>query len=153
MTPIENLLSGIAEVVAEQFAKCGEVPPHWVGMDRDGELIEAVTPWNSSETKAIAVGAVRELFRQRNVMVYVFACEAWTVKTNSMEAAAAAAGHCDQHPDRREAIAYSAEDIRGEQAHAVQYILRPEHGPAKLSPLKFSPKGSVSGNMIGMLVR
>lgn len=151
-TPIENLVAGVAKVIAEVFNRTGEIPPLWLGVDRDGNPIDAVTPWSDDETKTIMVAGIRELFRQRKIVVYVFACEAWTVATRTMDEANAVARNCETHPDRREVIHYTAEDIHGHQAHAVQYILRPEHGPAKLSPLKFT-EGHLSGCLTGILAR
>jgi hypothetical protein len=98
---------------------------------------------------------VRRLFVVKNVVAYVFIDEAWMVdkagrKAEGLEAWVMQHG-TKNHPDRREIVMFLAEDLTG-QMSAHRFILRPEHGKPKLSPLKFIPASAQShGRMVGLL--
>jgi hypothetical protein len=73
------------------------------------------------------------------VKCYAFICEAWSTMATNLSEVADYMGVWTRHPDRREILSISAEDRDGTNMMGWYFILRPEHGPAKLSRLHMSP--------------
>ena len=95
------------------------------------------------------VRQLRALFADQQVRRYAFVCEAWTIATNSMAEVQRWVGRIAEHQDRREILTIHAEDRDGRGLIGYYYILRPEHGPPKLSPLQMAEGGT--GQLMGML--
>jgi hypothetical protein len=151
MTQLEQFFENAAKQIAVYFKEHGEVVPMWHAVDRNGENILLVTPWNGYDEKHDTLDAVRALFRERGVKRYVFMTEAWSLFAPSIEEARKHVGHFEEHPDRREILALQAEDIDGSSLMGWYFILRPEHGPATLSPFKLSDANRQEGAFAGML--
>jgi hypothetical protein len=106
-----------------------------------------------------AVEIAKAAFAKYNVVQYVFIDEAWILDTvrrrlpKGDEWRKIKSEGLRDHPDRREILMYSAESRKGEQFMGHRYILRPEHGPPKLSPLTIrETSGDYStGRMVGLL--
>ena len=108
--------------------------------------------------KANAVALVKVLFAKHKVDRYVFMDEAWILEAHDRipsreEMQRIQREGLEHHPDRREILMFSAEDRRGNRLMAHRFILRPERGKAKLSPLKVIDwtEGETKGRMVGLL--
>ena len=135
------------------FRRTGELLPMWHCIKSNGEQMIIPSP---CDDKDVAISLIKALMELEDVETYVFMSEAWMLQTE---------GDADidqinrrglsEHPDRREAIMFAAENRDGEEQTACRFILRPEHGKAKLSPLKMDDmRGRTSeGRMVGMLQR
>src|SRR4029077_2517080 len=90
------------------------------------------------------------------VMRFVFIVEAWVVRMPEQVATNEAGPpwpRPSEHPDRREVVKIKAEDHDGSALSGMYYILRPEHGPATLSPFHEDHFTSVAGRLTGVQVR
>ena len=79
-----------------------------------------------------------------DIDTYVFMDEAWIVDSTQsgsppIDIKKVQREGIRNHPDRREVIMLSAENRRGEKLTAKHFILRPEVGKPKLSPLQIDP--------------
>ena len=136
------------------FRRTGEVLPMWHAIKADGE--QMIIPFAASEDKDMAVSLIKALFELESVETYVFMSEAWILHAGpDADIDGINRRGLSDHPDRREAIMFAAENRDGEEQTACRFILRPEHGKAKLSPLKMDDmKNRTSeGRMVGMLQR
>jgi len=150
-TKLQHLFDHAAKRIAVFFKENGEVAPMWHAVDRDGENMLIVTPWQNQDEKESTVDALRALFRSRGVTRYVFMGEAWTVLAPNLDDVGSYIGRFKEHPDRREALAIHAEDEDGSQLSGWYYILRPEHAPATLSPLHMNEATHITGTLHGLL--
>jgi hypothetical protein len=148
---LRDLFALSAEYAAKIFRETGEVLAMWHAVDGNDENILIATPWQNPGEKHATAKLLRELFRKQRVQRYAFMAEAWSIAAPTREAAISAAGHVHLHPDRREILAITAEDRDGHNIMGFYYILRPEHGPAKLSPLQMSDGISSAGAFMGLL--
>jgi hypothetical protein len=151
MTSLQELFAHAAEHAADLFCKLGELQPMWHTIDSADHHIVMLTPWFSHEEKHNVVAHLRQLFREQEVQRYVFMCEAWETVVPTLEQVKEWVGRIDKHPDRREIITIVAEDRNGKSLAGCYYILRPEHGPAKLSPLKMNEASESAGQLVGLL--
>ena len=147
-------LIAFANASAENiFRRTGELLPMWHAIKSNGEQMIIPSP---CEDKVMAVTLIKALFELESVETFVFMSEAWVLRAGP-DADIDGINHrgLSEHPDRREAIMFAAENRDGEEQTAVRFILRPEHGKAKLSPLKMDDmRGRTSeGRMVGLLQR
>ena len=126
-----------------------EVLPMWHAVAGNGENVLIATPWSSDEEKDAAVRSLRMLFARDQVKRFAFITEAWIRQARSMDDALD--GRVSEHEDRREVVMISAEDRDGSMLMGWFYILRPEHGPPKLSPLEVKDFDGSTGRMMGLL--
>jgi hypothetical protein len=108
--------------------------------------------------KDLSVAMMIAWMHLNDVDRYVFMDEAWIVDSTQsgveLDVEKAMREGLRNHPDRREAVMFSAENRRGEQLTAKRYILRPEIGKPKLAPLQIDPQFDQSeGRMVGLLRR
>ena len=108
--------------------------------------------------KDLSVAMTVAWMQLNDVDRYVFFDEAWMVDSTQsgveLDVEKAYREGIRNHPDRREAVMFSAENRRGEQLTARRYILRPEIGKPKLAPLQIDPPYDESkGRMVGLLQR
>jgi hypothetical protein len=134
------------------FRRNGELLPMWHAIKADGEQL--IVPSPPCDDKDVSVGLIKALFELENVETYVFMSEAWMLRTTT-DGVPRGNDSLEHHPDRREAIMFAAENRDGEEQTACRFILRPENGKAKLSPLKMDDmKNRTSeGRMVGLLRR
>ena len=127
-----------------------EVLPMWHAVQGNGEHMLIATPWKDDTEKMITVDMLRRVFREHHVKRFAFIVEAWlaTLKTKRE---VDEGPRPSEHPDRREVLMVTAEDRDGSQIMGVYYILRPEHGPPKLSPLDVQTYDKTAGRMVGLL--
>jgi hypothetical protein len=137
------------------FRQNGRILPMYHAITEDGTNF--VTP-PFSDNKDEAVAVIRAMFQVRKVVRYVFIDEAWILditRTGIDEAdldRITRAG-LEHHPDRREILMLCAEDRSGARMMGHRFILRPEHGKPKLSPLTMLGDGQTEGRMVGLLQR
>jgi hypothetical protein len=144
---LQELFNCAAENAKSIFEQSGEVHPMWHVVDGDNQNILIATPWSSDEEKEAITFSLRLLFRQQRVKRLAFIVEAWIVSARTERISSPPS----KHPDRREVVMITAEDRDGSSLHGMYYVLRPEHGPAKLSPLKMQDYDKTTGRMVGML--
>ena len=135
------------------FRRTGEVLPMWHAIKADGEQMIIPSP---CEDKDMAVSLIKALFELESVETFVFMSEAWILHAGpGADIDGINRRGLSEHPDRREAIMFAAENRDGEEQTACRFILRPEHGKAKLSPLKMDDMKNreSSGRMVGLLQR
>jgi hypothetical protein len=145
---LRKLFDIAAENAAKMFLESDdhEVLPMWHAIQGNGEHILIATPWESDDEKEIAIGALRQMFVERHVKRFAFIVEAWVAEVKNLDGP-----RPSKHPDRREVLMISAEDRSGESIMGYYYILRPEHGPPKLSPLEVKDFDQTTGRMVGLL--
>ncbi|PWT93551.1 MAG: hypothetical protein C5B56_00510 [Proteobacteria bacterium] len=155
MSHLQTLFDGAGEQIPLMFAEDGCLcAPMWHGITEDGEPVFTITPWENQEEKLKQIESVRERFKRQKVVAYISVSEAWTLSTATEEEARAWAGRVSEHPDGREVIVIQGEDISGRQMMGVFHILRPEHGPATLSPFHLQEDCEavpMKDNMVGWL--
>ena len=148
--PALQKLFDVAAMNAKRiFEDSGEVLPMWHVVDGNGDNLLLATPWTSDEEKRDIIVKLRELFRLRKVKRLVFMVEAWIAAVRADSEGETP--RPSEHPDRREVIIINAEDRDGSNLYGMYYILRPEHGPPTLSPLKLQAYDKTAGHMVGML--
>lgn len=137
------------------FRMQGIIYPLYHAIKADGQ--HAILK-NPDSDKDVGVAMVKAWFELNDVDRYVFFDEAWVIDAKGgippLDMEKIAREGLRNHPDRREAVAFFAENRRGEMLRGNRWILRPEHGRASLSPLKIDdvPPGSHSeGRMVGLL--
>jgi hypothetical protein len=148
---LQELFDFSTKQAAVMFNKTGSVMPMWHAHPASGHDLVIATPWESAEDKRIITAKLRELFKHERVKCYAFMGEAWSAATPTMSEVRKWAGNLEHHPDRREILAIHAEDDEGHAIMGWYYILRPEHGPPKLSPLMISQATENKGQLMGML--
>jgi len=149
---LKTFFDTAAERAAVIFKERGELVPMWHAIDRNGEHLLILTPWQGQEEKEEMVYGLRHLFRAKGVTRYAFMCEAWGAFTGNMEAVAPyLGGNLKNYPDRREILTINAEDNTGKTMQGWYFILRPEHAPATLSPLQMTHATEHKGLLQGML--
>jgi hypothetical protein len=137
---------------ARIFHQDGAVSPIWHAIPAHGdEHLLIATPWNSDNERDAAMDALRDMFKHYNVQRFVCVVEAWCVM--GRDPSTLLDKRPSVHPDRREVIRVQAEDRNGDVLSGQYYILRPEHGPATLSPFHEDPSGAIElgGRMAGLL--
>ena len=127
-----------------------EVHPMWHAVMGNGEHMLIATPWQDDTEKEIALEMLRSVFRQHHVKRFAFIVEAWLAVAATKEEVFEGP-RPSEHPDRREVLMVTAEDRDGSQIMGTYYILRPEHGPPKLSPLEVNKYDHTAGRMVGLL--
>lgn len=124
-----------------------EVLPMWHAVTGKNENILIATPWSSDDEKDMTVKALRLMFAEKQVKRFAFVVEAWVASVKTL----ADVTRPSEHPDRREVLMITAEDRDGSSIMGWYYILRPEIGPPKLSPLEQKPFDATTGRMMGLL--
>jgi hypothetical protein len=132
------------------FEKQGYLLPMWVGISDKGAHIPLMV--KDMEDKDQVSDGVRQFLKEKKITRYVSMLECWTLEgVKEVPPEILAGGSLEKNPDRREAIHVLAEDKDGSTISGCFYILRPEHGKPKLSPLKVHPKeGNAEGRFAKM---
>jgi hypothetical protein len=154
-TKLQELFDIATENAAKVFNESDEheVLPMWHAVAGNDEHILIATPWNSDKEKDIVVKGLRQMFAAKQVKRFAFIVEAWvaSISQSGITPNTYAGPRPSEHPDRREVLMINAEDRDGSQIMGWYYILRPEHGPPKLSPLEVKPYDQFTGRMVGLL--
>ena len=154
---LKELIKFVSPLAEKIFRQTGQLQPMWHAVTALDQTLIIPQP---AADKNLAAALIRLEFKVRNVDHYVFMSEAWILNATKSDISARdlraiASEGLAEHPDRREIIMFSAENSRGETLTALRYILRPEHGRAKLSPLTIDDMAGVKseGRLVGLLER
>src|ERR1700674_1763665 len=136
---MEGLIMRLSKVAKKNFNEHGALPPVFCCITGDGRPFMLPAMMGADKEQSFAVA--RAVIQQLGVVLYVFVSEAW-VGMFAADISNAELREIDRHglkdhPDRREAIVYNAEDREGNAVSAQQFILRPEVSKPVLSPLQF----------------
>jgi hypothetical protein len=151
MNDLKSFFDHAAKQAAVIFKEHGEFVPMWHTVDRNNQHMLICTPWEDSDEKHAVIDHLRQIFQAHGVKRYAFMCEAWAVLAPNLESPYGKHDSLKEHPDRREMLTVHAEDRDGHTLAGWFYILRPEHGPATLSPLHMSEATELKGALHGML--
>jgi len=150
----QDLLDHMAGFVEHLFAQTGEIMPMWIMENEDGELQPIITPFDSDEGKDASAEGIKMYIQAHNTIRYGFMSEAWVLAVDKEHPDFGKMPHVkvSSHQDRREVINIHVEDKDGNSIMGFFYILRPENGPAKLSPFKQEQMdgGSIGGRFTGL---
>jgi len=153
MMTLEELVDHAALFVQQTFPIRGSIVPMWI-LQTEAGMVPICVPWNNPEEKRMAFEAVRALAVKERAQSYVSIVEAWALEAPDPEwkipASVKLGGSIASHPERREVIHIMAED-KTKGRGAMFYILRPEHGPPSLSPIKKFGDAEMWGRMTGLL--
>lgn len=152
-TDLKELIRLASKNVDTIFAHTGQVLPMYHAVNSKGQNLIIPQP---DADKDVAAAMIVALFAEQKIDHYVFLSEAWILETKGApDMEKIALSGLEHHPDRREIVAFSAESRDGGAQTARRYILRPEHGRAKLSPLVMDEMSGVKseGRMVGLLTR
>jgi len=136
------------------FAEAGEILPMWAAVTAKDEhfIVPSTFP-----DKDVAASVLRDFFKEKDVVRYLFITEAWTCTTDDQEVAKRAmawmrAGNTlEDFPDRKEILAFTGEDESGWMS-AHREIIRGEGKPT-LGPLQWIDSDMTEGRFVGMLPR
>lgn len=156
LTDLKDLIQFASAQVEKIFRKTGEILPMYHAIKSTGETMIITPPHDCSKDMAVAL--VKAAFVLEDVDRYVFLDEAWALDNRKgnlppIDIDKANREGLEHHPDRREIIMFAAENRRGQMLTGSRFILRPEHGKAKLTPLKIDDMTRVQseGRMVGLL--
>ncbi len=153
--PLAKLIKTASDSVEKIFHDTGVIYPMYHSITTKGEHSVFPAPTEFRD-KDLSVAMVKALFAITDVERFVYFDEAWILESKeNIDLDKINREGLKNHPDRREAVIFSAEARNGEMLTAKRFILRPEVGKAKLSPLKIDDMAGVesSGRMVGMLRR
>lgn len=149
---LRDLIEFAAGQIERRFKNVGRINPMWHAETASETLIIAATFADKNATTA----ALTELFREQNVVRYLFIDEAWIVQQTSPTGFSPAELQrmremgIKNHPDRKEVVMISGEDANGMQTATCE-IIRPAKGKAKLGPLAIDTFTSMESRFAGML--
>lgn len=151
MSTLHQFVAMISAELDEDFGKVGEVLATWYGFTSSGEVL--VVPAMAAD-KDLQALLIRRLWADHDVTCSVFIDEAWVVeaKVGSKKARELNKVPPSEHPDRREVVMISAEDVHGELVFGTRSIIRPKGERARLGPLDTSVTG-IGGRFVGLLPR
>jgi hypothetical protein len=144
---LEELFKHGQKAAKEIFDAQGEVLPMWVAEDQDGRLAPIITP--GMDDKDEIAEYVRKCLKLIGAVRFVSLLESWVVEFDKDDEIPED-GKVSNHEDRRECIFVFAEE-RGRQMGGMYYILRPEHGPPKLSKFEQLQDHGNEGRFVGLL--
>jgi len=162
--PLDALIRRVSRMAEQIFDKQGDIDPIWLVETVSGEQhmivspIVAPSPLASHDLKDRIAEKMREYFAEHDIIRYARATEAWTLnhsKEMTPEQHAlqyAAMGYTYvHHPDRREVVAFYAEDDT-EVLIALRDIIRPAHGKPYLGELGLIERfDSIESRWTGLL--
>lgn len=148
---LQEIFDCASTQAATIFKEEGELCPMWHAIAGNGDHLIIGTPWDDDDAKEATLAALRRLFQHKQVKRYAFICEGWSCPATEEELMDEEPPRPSLHPERREILAVIAEDRDGSMLQGFYYILRPEHGPAKLSPVHMSDGYIIAGRMTGLL--
>jgi hypothetical protein len=136
------------------FMKDGELVPLWECHTRNGDIFVVATPFFGSTSKDKVSETMRKLFKDKDVVAYVYSSEAWAMQMKTTEEANAALdryGSVGEHPDREEVLAFVCEDVTGTTT-AHRKITRLPDGKPQLGKLDVAEEANrMEGRFVGLL--
>jgi len=137
VVPLEALLRRVVRTAEDMFDKLGEIDMLWIYENASGEQQMVVTPIMAPDGQVAAAyktylaAGMRQLFHQHDVVRYAVAAECWTL---GCDLDPDYCGPLGEHPQRREAIIFEADDGRVFLS-AWREIIRPAGGKPYLGKL------------------
>ena len=148
-TPLRRLFYFAAETAIHIFNRQGYIEPMWIAINKKGSHVPMIVADMSDKNKVAE--AVRAFLKKEGATKYVSMLECWTYEGKEIPQEIREGKSLEHNPDRREAVTIVAEDNEGNTLCGRFYILRPEHGKPKLSPLKVDPEATeTEGRFVGM---
>jgi hypothetical protein len=153
MDLVRGMIDRLSKMAEEKFAKYGGIAPLWFALASNGDtfIIPKMGP-----DKDLQAQFVRYIFREKDVIAYVFMDEAWVVEAtmDTQEAVTkmSATVGLEHHPDRREVVVIHAEDETSNLSFHRD-IIRPAGGRVFLGPLIDDHFSHSEGRFVGMLPR
>jgi hypothetical protein len=143
--PLDKLFHFGAETASHMFEKLGYLEPMWVAVNKKGSHVPLLIADMSNKDRVAE--AVQAFLKREGATRYVSMLECWTLEGRGKEIPKEIRNgkSLEHNPDRREAITIFAEDNEGNHMMGLLYILRPEHGKPKLSPLKIQGEMTETG--------
>jgi hypothetical protein len=135
------MMRDASNVADQMFSEGGEVRMFWLADGPDGPSVITSDGVDDTNKDALA-RQVRAIFRERNVMRYVYVAEAWSANGINCRPS--------EHPLRREVVFIQGED-GSKQLVAIRDIVRPEGGKPYLAELKIERAGAMEGRLAGLL--
>src|SRR5262245_30264822 len=149
---LQQIFESARDNAARIFSLRHEMLPMWHILTGNGEHVLISTPWTDDLEKEVALHVIRDFMAERSARRFVFISECWMVEVHTTNPREAMQTRASEHPDRREALRITAEDRDGKTMSGHFFILRPEHGPPKLSPFHLDDDTiALGGWLVGML--
>lgn len=155
LTDLKSMIEFASAQAEKLFRIQGVIYPlyHCIKTNGDNAILNQM-----DRDKDLSVAMTVAWMQLNDVDRYVFMDEAWIVDDRKgqigLDMEKIRRMGISKHPDRREIVMFSAENRRGEQLTAKRFILRPETGKARLSPLVIDEAFDHSeGRMVGLLRR
>lgn len=135
MTELEKMMEDTDKKFGNIFNDIeGDIVPTVVCEDSKGDLGLIFLPVGREHLESSAAG-VRDIFKDKDIVRYVLAIEAWTVKIPK-DADPYAGPRPSRHPDRREVLMFQGEDKLTGQAMATQRQIHRDAGGKCLGDLE-----------------
>jgi hypothetical protein len=128
------------------FVTQGCIAPMFFGEDAEGQCTILFALFKNDSEKDATAAKVRETFRKKNVIRYVFCSEAWALVVPTPTGQLP---RPSQHPDRVEVVIVEAEDKSGQNLTAHMPIKRKGDAVTLGEPEYFGDVGS--GRFAGLL--
>lgn len=135
------LFDYLCDFSKKYFGYVGEIQPMWLLSTGQG-VTPMITPFEDYDHKVKITDQIKAKIKADGVERYAFVAEAWmvSVKRDAIAGNVSPEEWADgirpsTHEDRREVIQLHAHDKFGNKFFGQYFILRPEHGKPKLSPL------------------
>ena len=153
LADLKSMIEFASAQAEKIFRKTGALYPMYHAIKRNGDTV-ILTP--DMGDKDIAVAMMTAWLVLNEIDRYVFIDEAWIVDGTASGVAldveeGAARRRAQTIRTCREIVMFAAENLRGERMTGKRFILRPEIGKPKLSPLTFDDFDNSTGRMVGLL--
>lgn len=145
-------LDNLADLAKSIFDNQKEVMPMFI-LFAPKAIEPIMAPFSNSAEKDAAIKFVKDRAKEIGATEIGFICEAWIVEVSTEQYSKddLVKVQPSQHEDRREVIQLMCETKQGHEA-GMFYILRPEHGEPRLSPLKKMDKSDEIGGRFTKLL-
>jgi hypothetical protein len=145
---IKEFIEFVSEPAKSIFKIEGVLKPMYHAIKSDGE--EIIIP-TILQDKDLTVTIIKEIFKELDIVKYVFMSEAWTLSSEKDKVPPELHKKgISEHPDRKEIILIMGEDDNGSTMASMDIIRRQDEDPT-LGPLVFVSSEWYEGRMVGLL--
>ena len=152
---LRTIIEAASEAMTKWFDAKHKIRAMWHAINRDGEHF--VVPMFDAD-KDTAAATMRAVFKEKDVIRFVFIDEAWTVTESSpkdmheLMAYFEKHGTLEHHPSRVEIVIFQGEDADSGMMCAHRKIIRAPNTRPRLGPLEWDDDiQETSGRFVGML--
>lgn len=149
-TALMSLLQHAEEFVHDQFGAEGHFTPMWFAETKSGDRLGILTPFESGTSKDVISQVIKQMFRDKQVVRFIFATEAWSLDPMPTRMEDIPTGSIANHPDKVEVLMLNGEDVNGETITALFKIKRDKEKPY-LDDYKVHRMTGGEGRFTGML--